>query len=104
MKKAITWLEDQSIDFKFHDYKKAGIDETSLRKWLTKAPWDQLINRKGTTWRKLTEEQKSNIDDEKAIHLMMTNTSLIKRPVLIIEDCLLLGFKADEYEKILSTQ
>jgi len=104
MKKAMTWLEEQSIEFIFHDYKKQAIDEESLRNWLTKADWDQLINKRGTTWRKLTDEEKTDVNDEKAIQLMLTNTSLIKRPLLIVNnEELHLGFNTEQYEQIFSS-
>jgi arsenate reductase len=100
MKKAMTWLEKHNIAFDFHDYKKSSIDQASLEIWLSKAPWDELINKRGTTWRKLPEESKENIDNEKAIQLMLSNTSLIKRPVLIVDDTLHLGFKEEAYNLI----
>jgi len=100
MKKASVWLEEHNIEFQFHDYKKLGIDEHSLRKWLKKVPWDELINRRGTTWRKLPEEAKQDIDNDKAVQLMLENTSLIKRPVLVIDDALYLGFKDEIYQTI----
>lgn len=100
MKKAITWLDQHNISFDFHDYKKSEIDQASLEMWLSKAPWDELINKRGTTWRKLPEESKENIDNDKAIQLMLSNTSLIKRPVLIVDDKLYLGFKEEKYNLI----
>jgi len=105
MKKAMNWLKDHSIDFEFHDYKKLSIDEENLRFWLSKFPWDELINKRGTTWRKLPEDDKVNIDQDKAVQLMLTNTSLIKRPILSIQDLsthkdLLLGFKEEQYHRI----
>jgi len=100
MKKAMNWLEEQNIAFDFHDYKKSDIDQASLESWLSKAPWDELINKRGTTWRKLPEESKENIDNEKAIQLMLENTSLIKRPVLLVNGNLHLGFKEEAYNLI----
>jgi len=100
MKKAMTWLEEHNITFEFHDYKKSDIDQVSLEAWLSKTPWDELINKRGTTWRKLPEESKENIDNEKAIQLMLANTSLIKRPVLLVADNLYLGFKEETYNLI----
>jgi len=100
MKKAMTWLKEHNIAFDFHDYKKSDIDQTNLELWLSKAPWDELINKRGTTWRKLPEESKENIDNEKAIQLMLANTSLIKRPVLLIDGNLHLGFKEEAYNLI----
>ena len=100
MKKAMIWLEEHNIAFDFHDYKKSDIDQASLEIWLSKAPWDELINKRGTTWRKLPEESKENIDNEKAIQLMLENTSLIKRPALLVDDNLHLGFKEETYSLI----
>lgn len=100
MKKAIKWLNENSIEFHFHDYKKEGIDANTLALWLQTISWDELINRRGTTWRKLPDELKLDIDSEKAIKLMMENNSLIKRPVLDHNNELYLGFKAENYAKI----
>ena len=94
------WLEAHNITFDFHDYKKSDIDQKSLEYWLSKSPWDELINKRGTTWRKLPEASKENIDNEKAIRLMLENTSLIKRPVLLVDDKLHLGFKEEIYSSI----
>jgi len=102
MKKATSWLEEHHIDFQFHDYKKTGADEGNIRQWLTTQPWDQLINRRGTTWRKLSDEDKLDIDDNKAIQLMLSNPSLIKRPVLTLDNEVYLGFKAEQYEQFFS--
>ena len=100
MKKAMTWLETHQIDYEFHDYKKVPIDTASLEEWLSQVPWDQLINKRGTTWRKLSDEDKTNIDNAKAINLIHGNNSLIKRPVLRIDDQIHLGFKADMYNEL----
>jgi len=100
MKKAMTWLEEQTIEFDFHDYKKSGIDEVHLRTWLSQTPWEQLINKRGTTWRKLSDEDKTDVTDDKAIQLMIANPSLIKRPALIINNQVHLGFKAEQYQEI----
>ena len=100
MKKAMTWLNDKGISYEFHDYKKQGIDRDSLARWLEQKPWDELINKRGTTWRKLNESDKENIDNEKAIELMLNNTSLIKRPVLENNSSISLGFKPELYEQI----
>lgn len=102
MKKAMTWLTEHDVEFEFHDYKKQGIDQQTLSDWLQQKPWDQLINRRGTTWRKLTDSDKADIDDAKAISLMMNNTSLIKRPVLDLSGQIHLGFKDTEYDALFS--
>ncbi len=100
MKKAMTWLDAQGIEYHFHDYKKAGIDAETLSVWLAKVSHENLINKRGTTWRKLPEADKTDVDQSKAIALMMANTSLIKRPVLVVDDSIHLGFKADDYARI----
>ena len=99
VKKAIAWLNSHNIPFEFYDYKKQGISESKLQEWSRQLGIDNLINRKGTTWRKLDEEQKeSTKSEQKAIMLMVANTSLIKRP-LIEENgkVLTLGFDENEY-------
>lgn len=100
MKKAMTWLEEKSISFEFHDYKKQGIDATTLNNWLSQKPWDEVINKRGTTWRKLSDEDKSDIDSTKAISLMQANPSLIKRPALLVDGNLYLGFDETVYQSI----
>jgi len=102
MKKATTWLTEQDIDFEFHDYKKQGISEDKLHQWLEVLPWDQLINKRGTTWRKLSNEDKDNIDNTKAVSLCLANQSLIKRPLLEYNGQVHLGFKPDMYTSIFS--
>jgi arsenate reductase len=103
MKKAMTWLETHQIDFEFHDYKKEAIDTASLEAWLDQVAWDQLINKRGTTWRKLSDEDKTDVDNAKAIELIHGNNSLIKRPVLSIDNKIHLGFKADIYADLFKT-
>lgn len=102
MKKAMTWLESNDIDFVFHDYKKLAIDEPKLREWLSKVDWSELINRRGTTWRKLSDEQKTDVDNDAAVKLMLENQSLIKRPLLENGDDIYLGFKPENYASIFS--
>lgn len=98
MKKARTWLDEHGVTYTFHDYKVSGIDADRLRRWATKAGWETLLNRSGTTFRKLTDAQKSDLDERKAIALMVEQPSLIKRPVLEMGDALLVGFKPDAYQ------
>ena len=102
MKKAMIWLEGNGVDFSFHDYKKLAIDEPRLREWLTKVEWSELINRRGTTWRKLSEDQKADVDNDAAVKLMLENQSLIKRPLLEKGDEIFLGFKPENYASIFS--
>ena len=82
MQKAMKWLDAKKVKYEFHNYKESGIDKATLQVWLKYFPTDKLINTKGTTYRALTEEEKGSISSKpKAIALMMSNTSLIKRPV-----------------------
>jgi len=100
MKKARQWLADHGIEHEFHDYKKSGVDEQRLRRWVKQVGWENLLNRRGTTWRRLDEEVKNAIDEASAITLMCENPSIIKRPVLEHGKSLHLGFKAEEYAGI----
>ncbi|GGD61261.1 arsenate reductase [Emticicia aquatilis] len=103
VKKAITWLKDHNVAYEFHDYKKLGISEAKLEEWLTQVPYDKLINRAGTTFKKLTDEEKAQItDNASAITLMLEKTSVIKRPIVESDKILAIGFNAEEYENIFS--
>jgi len=102
IKKARKWLEAQGIDYAFHDYKKAGVDEDRLRAWVGAHGWEKLLNKAGTTFRKLADADKQNIDSEKAITLMLANPSMIKRPVLDMGERQLIGFKPELYAEALS--
>ena len=100
MKKAVTWLSDNGVEFEFHDFKKAGLDEATLKGWVKQVGWEVLINKRGLTWRKLPDTDKEGVDETKAITLMMNNLSLIKRPVLDTGNGLHIGFKAEQYETL----
>jgi arsenate reductase len=97
MKKAWTWLDTHGVAYSFHDYKKLGIDEATLRRWAGVVGWEVLLNRAGTTFRALPDGDKANLDEDKAIALMLANPSMIKRPVLESGSTLLVGFKPDTY-------
>ena len=99
MKKARTWLEDKGIAYGFHDYKAEGIDRAHLEKWTAEAGWETVLNRAGTTFRKLPDEAKQGLDAEKAITLMLEQPSMIKRPVLEVDGKLVIGFKPEIYEQ-----
>jgi arsenate reductase len=102
MKKARAWLDEQGIDYAFHDYKVSGIEKKKLESWTKKAGWETLLNRAGTTFRKLPDKEKAGITEKKAIVLMLEQPSMIKRPVLEISGGkLLVGFKPDIYEAAL---
>ncbi len=100
MKKARAWLEGHGVEYAFHDYKAAGIDRAHLEKWIKKAGWETLLNRAGTTFRKLPDADKTNLDEHKAIALMLEYPSAIKRPVLELGGGkILVGFKPELYEE-----
>ena len=103
MKKARNWLDSSGVAYAFHDYKVVGIDPGTLRGWAGKVGWERLLNRAGTTFRKLPEADKANITEDKAIALMAAQPSMIKRPVLDIGGDLLVGFDAGAYGKALRT-
>ncbi|MDD1014531.1 ArsC family reductase [Pseudomonas rubra] len=97
MKKARTWLEVQGLGYDFHDYKTQGIDRASLERWCDEHGWQTVLNRAGTTFRKLEDAQKADLDQGKAIELMLAQPSMIKRPVLDLGERTLVGFKPDLY-------
>lgn len=101
MKKALTWLDTHGITYTFHDYKKQGISKSKIEEWLKHFPVTELINTKGTTFKKLSDADKASITNKsKAIELMIANTSMIKRPLVETAKGLLLGFNPDEWEKM----
>lgn len=97
VKKARVWLDQHGVAYEFHDYKKAGIDAGRLGRWVDEHGWETVLNRAGTTFKKLAEADKANLDRDKAIALMIAQPSMIKRPVLDLGDGRLVGFKPDAY-------
>ncbi len=100
MKKARVWLDQHGVEYRFHNYKAEGIDEDTLRRWGDQVGWEKLLNRAGTTFRKLDEADRQDIDADKAIRLMQAQPSLIKRPVLDRDGTLTVGFKPEIYAEI----
>ncbi|HEY9345729.1 MAG TPA: ArsC family reductase [Inquilinus sp.] len=98
MKKARAWLDQRGVAYAFHDYKAAGIDRATLEGWARKAGWEVLLNRAGTTFRKLPDAAREGLTEARAIGLMLDQPSMIKRPVLDIGGKLLVGFKPEQYE------
>jgi arsenate reductase (glutaredoxin) len=98
VKKARTWLEGQGITFAFHDYKKAGADAVKVRNWCEAKGWETILNRAGTTFKKLPDDAKADLNQAKAITLMLAQPSMIKRPVVEHPGGLLVGFKLSEWE------
>ncbi len=97
MKKARAWLEAAGIDHAFHDYKTQGLAEATLRGWVAQLGWEVLLNRGGTTFRKLPEAEREGLDEARAIRLMLAQPSMVKRPVLAVGGALLVGFKPEVY-------
>ncbi len=100
MKKARIWLDGHKVPHAFHDYKVSGIDKPTLEGWAKKVGWEILLNRAGTTFRKLPDVDKEGITEKKAIALMLAQPSMIKRPVLEAKGKLTVGFKPEEYKKL----
>jgi len=92
MKKAFTWLDNNKVDWQFHDYKKVGAREQDLRRWIKTFGWETVINRRGTSWRKLPETERDSMTAETAITAALANPSLIKRPIIEGDGVLEIGF------------
>jgi len=101
VKKARAWLDARGAAYDFHDYKISGIDEARLRAWAAELGWEKLLNRAGTTFRKLPDADRAGIDEDKAIALMLAQPSMIKRPILDLGERRLVGFGEDEWSAAL---
>ncbi len=101
VKKARKWLEARGLDYRFHDYKKQGADAAKIVGWADKAGWEKVLNRSGTTFRKLPDADKEGLDATKAVHLMAANPSAIKRPIVEHPGGLLVGFNEAEWSAAL---
>ena len=102
MKKAFKWLEHKGLPFDFHDYKKDGVDAQMLRKAINHFGWDTVINKRGTTWRQLPDELKNNMDEAIALEAALSNPSLIKRPLIVQDENMLIAFDEEQYEDLLT--
>ena len=102
MKKARKWLDKHNIDYSFHDYKKQGVPEKQLKQWIKQSGWEVLLNKRGTTWRKLDEATRESVNEKSAIQIMLENPSIIKRPVLDVSGTITVGFSEQEYKTIFS--
>ncbi|MEW5686251.1 MAG: ArsC family reductase [Pseudomonadota bacterium] len=100
MKKAWTWLDQNGVAYDFHDYKKVGIDRATLEGWVKRLGWEVVLNRAGTTFKKLPDADKTGLDAARAVDLMLAQPSMIKRPVLAVGDDLYVGFKPDTWEQL----
>ena len=99
VKRARAWLEEHHVAFDFHDYKSAGIDRERLTSWVAELGWERLLNRSGTTFRKLADEQKQDLNEAKAIDLMEKQPSMIRRPLIEKDGRFLVGFDPDRYRQ-----
>lgn len=102
VKKARAWLDGRQIAYTFHDYKTAGIEAERLQRWCGELGWETLLNRAGTTFRKLPEADRQGLDAGKAVTLMLAQPSMIKRPVLDLGKQRIVGFKPEIYERALT--
>ncbi len=100
IKKARAWLESRGIAYEFHDYKVLGVDRPKLEAWMKAVEWETLLNRSGTTFRKLPDEAKEKLDERKALRLMLEQPSMIKRPVLEHGKSVLVGFSPEKYSAL----
>lgn len=101
IKKARNWLKAHDIEYQFHDYKKLGVPEKELQKWIKQLGWEVLLNRRGTTWRKLDDDTKENINQTAAIKIMLEQPSIVKRPVLKTDGQYIVGFNESDYQSTL---
>ena len=99
VKQARKWLDAEGIAYQFHDFRQDGLDTARLTRWIKRLGWEALLNRRSTSWRQLSEQQRKNLDEHQAIDLMLTTPTLIRRPVLEGADTLLVGFSQDNYLK-----
>jgi Spx/MgsR family transcriptional regulator len=102
VKKAIKWLKNNNVPYQFHDYKKEGITKKKLKEWCDYFGWEKVLNKAGTTWRELSEEEKNAVTtQQRAIDLMAEKTSSIKRPITEANGTCLIRFNEDEYRQVL---
>ncbi|HXS08325.1 MAG TPA: ArsC family reductase [Rhizomicrobium sp.] len=101
VKKARTWLDAHGVAYAFHDYKSEGVAKPRLEQWVKRLGWETVLNRAGTTFRKLPDADKENLTEKKAMALMLAQPSMIKRPILEAGDEIAAGFRPAEYEKLL---
>lgn len=100
IKKAKNWLTDNKIDYQFHDYRQDGLDKSWLEKAELALGWEQILNKRGTTFRQLSDEQKQSLNKDSALDLMLEQPAMIKRPILIHNDSYHCGFKPQQYSEI----
>ncbi|NMP32471.1 ArsC family reductase [Thalassotalea sp. M1531] len=102
VKKARKWLDENQVPYQFHDFRKDGLSEATLTEFITKTSWETLLNKRSTSYRNLPDNIKNNLTSETAKQAMLDEPTLIKRPVLCINAQVIVGFKADNFEKVTS--
>lgn len=102
MKKARGWLDQHGVAYRFHDYKAEGLERARLEGWVRRLGWEALLNRAGTTFRRLPEAEKAGLDEARAVELLLAQPAMIKRPVLEAGDILMVGFKPERYAALLT--
>jgi len=101
IRKAKKWLSAQGVDYQFHDFRKDGLEPALLKKWAKQAGWEVLLNKRGTTWRKLPEDVRNHINESSAIDMMLELPTMIKRPVLVNSKNILIGFNEEQYKQFI---
>ena len=100
VKKAKNWLETHNIDYKFHDFRKQGLDANTINRWLQSVSWDKILNKRSTSWRNLDPSIQQTVNETKIVDLLIENPTLIKRPVMDVNDTITFGFNSDTYQGI----
>ena len=100
MKKAFRWLDDNNIEYTFHDYRKDGLERDFLADWIEQRGWEAVVNKRGTTWRKLDPDTQAAMNNETAVEVLLEQPAMIKRPLLDHQQSLTLGFKPEQYQAI----
>jgi arsenate reductase len=98
VKKAMRWLDQHQVSYQFHDFRKDGLDHPTIELWLNSVSWEQLLNKRGTTWRKLEDPRKDQLDQQAAIELMLSHPTLIKRPVIEDTSGVSIGFNESDFQ------
>lgn len=100
VKKAKNWLETHNIDYKFHDFRKQGLDANTINRWLQSVSWDKILNKRSTSWRNLDPSIQQTVNETNIVDLLIENPTLIKRPVMDVNDTITFGFNSDTYQGI----
>jgi len=100
VKKAKNWLEKEKIAYSFHDFRKDGLDAAMINGWLRTIAWDKILNKRSTSWRNLDAAVQQTVDENNVVKLLLENPTLIKRPVMNVNDIITIGFNSDTYQGI----